>query len=85
MLPPRGPVNGDWLSLLADYPERFVLGSDSFVVADRFSGPQAPRIFAQRTAAQRQGIRRLLDLLPPELARKIGHENAQRLYRLNSK
>ena len=69
--------------MLRDFPDRFVIGSDNFIIATRYTGADAPRIFAERAPIQRQGIRRLLSSLPADLARKIGYENAERIYRLN--
>lgn len=83
MVHPKGAINDDWIAVLRDYPDRFVIGSDSFVVAKAYTGAEAPRIFEQRAEIQRRGIRRLLSHLPAELARRIGYENAERIYRLN--
>ena len=83
MVHPKGAINDDWIALLGDFPDRFVIGSDSFVVAKAYTGADAPRIFEQRSEIQRRGIRRLLSHLPADLARRIGYENAERLYRLN--
>ena len=62
--------------------KKTVLGTDTFVVADSYSGVDAPRVLAQRSAIQRQGVRRLLSLLPPDVARRIAIDNAERIYRL---
>ncbi len=83
MVHPKGAINDDWIAVLRDFPDRFVIGSDSFVVAKTYTGAEAPRIFEQRSEIQRRGIRRLLSHRPAELARRIGYENAERLYRLN--
>jgi len=83
MVHPKGAINDDWIALLRDFPDRFVIGSDSFVVAKAYTGAEAPRIFEQRSEIQRRGIRRLLSHLPADLARRIGYENAERLYRLD--
>lgn len=83
MVPPKGPINKDWVAVLRDFPDRFVIGSDTFVVPSRYTGVDAPRIFAERAQAQLRGIRRLLSSLPPDLARRIGYENAERIYGLN--
>lgn len=82
MVNPKGAINDDWIDVLKAFPDRFVIGSDTFVVPTRYTGPEAPRIFAARAHVQMNGIRRLLAHLPAELARKIGHENAQRIYGL---
>ncbi|MDP1537214.1 MAG: hypothetical protein Q8L95_08535 [Burkholderiales bacterium] len=83
MVHPKGAINDDWIAVLRDFPDRFVIGSDSFVVAKAYTGAEAPRIFEQRSEIQRRGIRRLLSHLPADLARRVGYENAERLYRLN--
>lgn len=83
MVPLKGAINDDWIAVLRDFPDRFVIGSDSFVVAKAYTGADAPRIFEQRSEIQRRGIRRLLSHLPADLARRIGYENAERLYRLD--
>lgn len=79
---PTGEVNEDWVAVLRDFPDRFVIGSDTMIVATHYTGPNTPRIFANRGEGQWRGIRRLLSVLPPDLARRIGYENAERLYKL---
>lgn len=70
---PQG-VKDDWLALLREFPDRFVIGSDSFYAAagGRGAGPQI----------QIAGVSALLARLPQELAIKVGYENAKRIYRL---
>lgn len=82
MVNPRGEVNAEWVAVLMKFPDRFVLGSDTMIVATRYTGPQTPRLFASRGKGQRRGIRLLLSVLPPDVARRIGYENAERLYKL---
>ncbi|MBM3359803.1 MAG: hypothetical protein FJY54_19120 [Betaproteobacteria bacterium] len=82
MVFPNGEVSGEWIAVLRDFPARFVLGSDTMIVAARYTGPNTPRLFANRGEGQRRAIRQLLSVLPPDLARRIGYENAERLYRL---
>jgi len=79
---PRGHVNKTWIAVLRDFPDRFVIGTDSFIVASNYSGPDAPRVFTAKGAKQREAVRILLDSLPETLARRIGYENAERLYKL---
>lgn len=83
MVPPKGPINKEWIAVLRDFPDHFVIGSDTFVVPTHYTGPDAPRVFAGRAEVQLRGIRRLLSHLPADLARRIGYENAERLYRLD--
>ena len=82
MVLPTGDVNEEWIAVLRDFPDRFVVGSDTMIVATHYTGPNTPRLFANRGEGQRRGIRRLLSVLPPDLARRIGYENAERLYKL---
>lgn len=82
MVHKNGAIDNKWIAVLRDFPDRFVIGSDSMVVASNYTGADAPRIFEQRSGKQRGGIRRLLSHLPDDLARRIGYENAQRIYRL---
>ena len=82
MVHPTGAVSEEWVAVLRDFPDRFVLGSDTMIVATHYTGPQTPRLFASRGEGQRRGIRRLLSVLPPDVARRIGYENAERLYKL---
>lgn len=73
-LDPRGTLKPAWLALLRDFPDRFMLGSDQF---------HPPYAAARRTPAEGyDNLRRLVEQLPPDLARAIAHENAERLYGL---
>jgi len=87
---PLGPggITQAWLSLLADYPDRFVIGGDQFFVppeaaAGRGGSGGPARIFAQWAEGVRQRTRAFLARLPDDLAHRIGYENARRLYGLD--
>ena len=82
MLQGKGRLNPEWVDVVERFSDRFVMGSDSFLVADGAQGGPAARIFAERSGAQRQGILAVLAALRPEVARKIAVENAVRLYKL---
>ncbi len=80
--PPVFALNEDltlkpaWRALLADFPTRFVLGSDTFFsAAGRLRGPGDAGL---------GNLSELLKQLPPELAEAIAHVNAERLYHLPS-
>jgi hypothetical protein len=60
-----------WRALLLEYPERFLLGSDTWI---------NPRW--QYYEAQMQEYRRWLGDLPPAVARKVAWENGARLFGL---
>lgn len=66
----------EWLDLIRAYPDRFLIGSDRF-----FSTPKGQG----RSGGPREGpgAERLLPLLPPELAQKVGVENAVRTFKLS--
>jgi len=64
-----GSLRSDWLALLHDFPDRFMVGSDQF-----YDEPLERLAFA----------RRFVDALPPELAHRIASENARQIYRLSA-
>ena len=66
-----GTIKPEWLKLFQDFPDRFVIGSDQ-----HFPMPKDP---AQRW----QAIVIFFNQLPPDLRKKIGVENATRIYKLN--
>lgn len=66
-------VKPDWLALFEKFPDRVMLGSDQFHAAPGAMGRFIPRL---------EPLRDLVGALPADLARKIGHENAARVYKL---
>lgn len=77
-----GAINPEWLSLLRRFPDRFVIGTDSFFVETNTLGPGAQ--FAANSDNRLKATRVFLSLLPADLARKISRENALLLYSLTS-
>jgi len=73
-LDPSGRVKPQWLALIGDFPDRFMLGSDSFY------GPGG--IERGGTEEGLQNLRSLVEQLPPEVARQVARDNAVRLFRL---
>jgi predicted TIM-barrel fold metal-dependent hydrolase len=65
-----GVIKPEWLRLLRDFPDRFVIGSDQHYPMPA-TGPQ-----------RWQSAVRLLNQLPEDLRRKVASENAIRIYRL---
>jgi len=64
-----GKLKPEWLKLYADFPDRFIIGSDQ-----HFDPPAtAPLARAQQNAL-------LLNQLPSELRKKVATENALRIY-----
>ena len=72
---PIGPagIKPDWQALIAEFPDRFVIGTDSFFAAD--GAPLRPVFVPGPTEA-------FLSRLPPPLADAVAHGNAERLYGL---
>lgn len=70
-------LKDEWLNLIQAYPERFLIGSDHFYATPSTNVQVGPgRRIEEET-------KRLLALLPPELARKVGFENAVNIFKLN--
>jgi len=68
----NGKLKPEWLKLFSDFPDRFIIGSDQ-----HYDPPAtAPLARAQQNAF-------VTDQLPPDLRRKIGMENALRIYGLH--
>jgi len=76
---PQPTIKPEWLTLLKDYPDRFVIGSDFFYSLASSSSNR------EQTEQQLQRIGQLLDQLPIELAKKIAYQNAESLFKLKLK
>lgn len=64
-----GKLTPEWLKLFSDFPDRFIIGSDQHYDPSA-TGPLA--------RGQQNAL--LTDQLPPDIRRKIGMENALRIY-----
>jgi len=73
-LDPSGQLKPQWLALISDFPDRFMLGSDSFY------GPGG----SERGSTEEglQNLRSLVAQLPPDVARQVARDNAVRMFRL---
>ncbi len=87
----EGRLRPEWRRLIAEFPDRFVIGTDRFYGSSatglRGSGAQNQRasagsIFMERTVPLTQAARNLLSQLPPQLAQKVAVENVKAIYRL---
>ncbi len=79
---PSGGVNPEWLAVLEEFPDRFVIGSDQFMANPGLTGGGHGMDVARFNANARAMMRRFLDQLPAELAAQIGAGNAMRLYKI---
>jgi predicted TIM-barrel fold metal-dependent hydrolase len=70
-----GRIKAEWLALLREFSDRFILGSDTFHLP-----PDPPQ--GMRFPDRFPFVRALFADLPPDLAAKIGRDNALRLFGL---
>ncbi|MDP3715248.1 MAG: amidohydrolase family protein [Burkholderiales bacterium] len=77
VLDSQGALKAEWRKLFLEFPDRFMMQTDAFYRLG------TPIVQFGGVRAMEFG-RALLDQLPDEVAAKIGHANAQRLYRLGN-
>jgi predicted TIM-barrel fold metal-dependent hydrolase len=70
----QGILKPEWRKLIEDFPDRFTVHTDIFYIST-----WPPRRGGKNTHEQ---AKRLLEQLPPDIARKLAYENAQRIYKL---
>lgn len=73
----EGALKPGWLQLIQDFPDRFMLGSDSFYAREGVK---------QRGSTEEgmNNLRSLVEQLPEAVGRKVASENAIHVYRLKS-
>lgn len=72
----------EWLTLLRRHPDRFVIGTDVFIVSPNMRGGGPAVTFAAANMAHFAASNRFLSLLPGDLMQRIATDNARRIYRL---
>jgi predicted TIM-barrel fold metal-dependent hydrolase len=77
----NGTVDEEWLAVLREFPDRFVMGGDQFLVSGLPDDVPIMK-FSKSASHIRSASRQFLAALPKDLAGKIGYENAERLYKL---
>ena len=77
-----GGLHPGWKDLLMRHPDRFVIGTDSFMVSPSVRGSGPGITFGERNTPKLQATVQFLSLLPRDVAGKIGRENAMRIYKL---
>jgi len=77
-----GQLKPEWLSLLKDFPDRFMIGSDNFIASASFKGSGTAASLASKVPATRKLTPVFLNNLPADLARKVAFENAVTVYKL---
>lgn len=71
----QGEIEAGWLAVMKDFPDRFMIGNDDF-----YQPPQA----RDQRGVKLEGPEKFLSALPEELARRIGYENAARLFKIKA-
>jgi predicted TIM-barrel fold metal-dependent hydrolase len=74
-----------WSELLTRHADRFLFGTDSFLVSPTAGDKGPGAFFAQRNVGKLIFHNRLLAMLPPEVARKIAQDNPRRLFGLEGR
>ena len=69
-----GILRDEWLTLISDYPDRFLLGADEFFGIPGLTTERPPSTMATWS---------FLEQLPEDLARRLSWENARAVYRLS--
>jgi hypothetical protein len=77
-----GEIRPEWLGLLREFPDRFVIGGDQFIASPSVRAAGPGMLFSRRAPMIRERTREFLTALPADLAGKIARENAARLYKL---
>lgn len=75
---PNGVLDPRWRALFVKYPDRFMVGTDTWIVGGTFTGNERWDTYAIIVGA----IRAWLGQLPTDLAEKIAHLNAERFMAL---
>lgn len=74
-LAPDGKLKETWIALVAEFPDRFMLGSDAFYARSGIARGSSEEGL--------NNMRSLVEQLPPDVAPKVASGNAIRLYRLD--
>ncbi len=77
----RGEIREEWLDLLRSFPDRFVIGSDTFYGV---TGEVTWRTPTGEPQPREDPTWVFLRKLPPDLARKIAYENVLQIYKVKS-
>ena len=75
---PNGQLDARWRVLFTKYPDRFMVGTDTWTVGGGASGNERWDTYAEIV----RGIRAWLTQLPADLAEKIARVNAERMLAL---
>jgi len=68
-------LKSEWLEVIREFPDRFIIGSDHFYISPKMRGRIGPPSV--------EPTHKFFSLPPPDIARKIGIENPKRLFKLD--
>ena len=69
----NGVIRSEWVDLIGDFPNQFVMGADEFFGIPGLTPERPPSMKATWS---------LINQLPEDLARRVACENASMIYRL---
>ncbi len=78
----QGEIKAEWLAVFREFPNRFVIGDDQFILSTTYRGPQLAVDSSRNVSMLRERTVVFLNALPANLAQKIASENAVILYKL---
>jgi len=67
-------LKAEWLEVIREFPDRFIIGSDQFYMSPEMRGRIGPRSV--------EPTNRFFSLLPPDPARKTGYDNPRFIFNL---
>ena len=67
-------LKAEWLKVMREFPDRFIIGSDQFYLSPEMHGQIGPRSM--------DPTHQFFSLLPPGLTRKIGYDNPELIFNL---
>lgn len=76
ILDTEGKLKKEWLEIFKQFPDRFVIGSDEFYMSGK------GKMTKHGSTGSIDNTCDFLRQLPPDLEKKIGYENAEKIYNL---
>ena len=67
-------LKAEWLKVIREFADRFIIGSDQFYLSPKMRSQIGPRSV--------EPTNKFFSLLPPDLARKIGYDNPKFIFNL---
>lgn len=68
-------IKPEWVSLIREFPDRFLMGSDEFFLSDKLQRK------THASTGSTEATLGLVQQLPEDLKKKVGYENARRIFK----